>query len=61
MPRAEIIRLDEYRRTRPVRPVVREPGSTFTLIQLFGAPPPVYRDTMRRLGRRLAERRRDRV
>ena len=62
MPRAQVIRLDEYRRLNPRRPVAREPGSTFRLIQLFGAPPPRQRTRIPRdRDARFAERRRDPV
>jgi hypothetical protein len=61
MPRAEIIDLEAYRRTKPMRRVKREPEATFRLIQLFRAPPPGHRAAMRKLAHRLAERRRDRI
>jgi hypothetical protein len=58
MPRAQIIRLDDYRRMQPPPAPVREPASTFRLIQLFRAPPVDRATMLRKLGHRLAEQRR---
>jgi hypothetical protein len=61
MPRAQIIRLDDYRPANPRPMVAREPGAPFRLIQLFRAPPIDRATVLRKLGHRLAERRRDPV